>query len=95
MDLDLATLGDFATALLIGAMIGIEREKRSGDERDLASIGGLRTFILVAAFGALAGWLALEQQALWFVGLALSITAAAVAPVSACVFLRYRVIAAV
>ena len=78
MDLDLATLGDFATALLIGALVGIEREKRSGDERDLASIGGLRTFILVAALGALAGWLALEQQALWFVGLALSITAAAV-----------------
>ncbi len=78
MDLDLATLGDFATALLIGAMIGIEREKRALAENDVASIGGLRTFILVAAFGALAGWLALEQQALWFVGLALAIVAAAV-----------------
>lgn len=78
MDLDLATLGDFATALLIGALVGIEREKRSGDGSDLATIGGLRTFILVAAFGALAGWLAATQQALWFVGLALSIIAAAV-----------------
>ena len=78
MDLDLGTLGDFATALLIGAMIGIEREKRSGADSDLATIGGLRTFILVAALGALAGWLAVQQQAFWFVGLALAIVALAV-----------------
>jgi uncharacterized membrane protein (DUF4010 family) len=78
MDIELRTLGDFATALLIGAMIGIEREKRSLDERDHAAIGGLRTFILVAALGALSGWLAASQGVLWPVGLALAITAGAV-----------------
>lgn len=77
MQIDLATLGDFATALLIGALVGIEREKRAMAEQD-RTIGGLRTFILVATFGALAGWLAASQGALWIVGLALAITAAAV-----------------
>jgi uncharacterized membrane protein (DUF4010 family) len=78
MHLDLATLGDFTAALLIGALVGIEREKRAIAEQDRVNIGGLRTFILVASFGALAGWLAEAHQALWFVGLALAITAAAV-----------------
>jgi uncharacterized membrane protein (DUF4010 family) len=78
MDIDLDTLGGFATALLVGAMIGIEREKRAVADRDLATIGGLRTFILVAAFGALAGWLARSYDQLWLVGLALAIVAAAV-----------------
>jgi uncharacterized membrane protein (DUF4010 family) len=77
MHIDLATLGDFATALLIGALVGIEREKRAIAEQD-RTIGGLRTFILVAALGALAGWLAARHDALWIVGLALAVTAAAV-----------------
>lgn len=61
MDIDLATLGGFATALLIGAMIGIEREKRAAAEAD-PGIGGLRTFILVAMLGALGGWFAVLYQ---------------------------------
>lgn len=69
MDLDLDTLGGFATALLIGAMIGVEREKRSVADHD-RGIGGLRTFILVAAFGALGGWFAQVYQQLAFVGVA-------------------------
>jgi len=77
MDLDLRTLGDFATALSIGALIGIEREKRGVAEQD-AGIGGLRTFILIAALGALAGWLAERYQALWLVGIALILVGAAV-----------------
>jgi uncharacterized membrane protein (DUF4010 family) len=73
MDLDLRTLGDFVTALLIGAMIGVEREKRAVVEDD-RGIGGLRTFILVATFGALGGWFALAFGQLAFVGAALGIT---------------------
>jgi len=55
--LDLATVRDFGTALLIGALVGIEREKRKAAEVE-PGIGGLRTFILVALIGAVAGWLA-------------------------------------
>lgn len=73
MDLDLRTLGDFVTALLIGAMIGVEREKRAVVEDD-RGIGGLRTFILVATFGALGGWFALAFEQLAFVAAALGIT---------------------
>jgi uncharacterized membrane protein (DUF4010 family) len=54
--LDLAVIRDFATALLIGALIGIEREKRQAEDGE-GGIGGLRTFILVALVGAVAGWL--------------------------------------
>lgn len=72
MDLDLGTLGGFATALLIGAMIGIEREKRSVADDD-RGIGGIRTFILVATLGALGGWLAVLYQQPGFVAGALGI----------------------
>lgn len=73
MALDLETLGGFVTALLIGAMIGVEREKRAVVEDD-RGIGGLRTFILVATFGALGGWFALAFEQLAFVAAALGIT---------------------
>jgi uncharacterized membrane protein (DUF4010 family) len=52
----LPTLQDFATAILIGALIGIEREKRKAEEGEGAS-AGLRTFIMFALLGALGGWL--------------------------------------
>jgi uncharacterized membrane protein (DUF4010 family) len=55
--LDLATVRNFGTALLIGALVGIEREKRKTEEAG-AGIGGLRTFVLVALLGAIGGWLA-------------------------------------
>src|SRR5438128_1155841 len=55
--LDLATVRDFGTALLIGALVGTEREKRTSAEAE-AGIGGLRTFILLALLGAISGWLA-------------------------------------
>ena len=42
---------DFATAILLGALVGIEREKRKSEEDD-THIAGLRTFILLALFGA-------------------------------------------
>jgi len=55
--LDLATVRSFGTALLIGALVGIEREKRQSLERE-PGVGGLRTFILIALVGAISGWLA-------------------------------------
>jgi uncharacterized membrane protein (DUF4010 family) len=55
--LDLDTVRNFGTAVLIGALVGIEREKRKSREPG-PEIGGLRTFILVALIGAIAGWLA-------------------------------------
>jgi uncharacterized membrane protein (DUF4010 family) len=54
--LDQGVVGDFAVALLIGALVGIEREKRKTEEGDVGT-GGLRTFILFALVGAIAGWL--------------------------------------
>jgi uncharacterized membrane protein (DUF4010 family) len=62
------TLGLFVIALLIGALIGIEREKtqrQSGEE----SATGLRTFILIAQAGAVAAWLSRQaREPLLFVG---------------------------
>jgi uncharacterized membrane protein (DUF4010 family) len=68
-----STLQEFATALLIGALIGVEREKRKAAEV-AGSLGGLRTFILFSLLGALAGWLArtLAQPALLVAALAVA-----------------------
>lgn len=54
---DLATFQAFATALLLGALIGIERELRKAEDGP-GTLGGLRTSILFALLGALGGWLA-------------------------------------
>ena len=62
--MDFNTVRDFATALLIGALIGIEREKRKTEEGDVAT-GGLRTFILFAQVGAIAGWLSQAADMPW------------------------------
>jgi len=59
LTLDLITIRNFAIAILIGALIGIEREKRRDTEQ---MIGGLRTFILLAMVGAIGGWLADTYQ---------------------------------
>jgi uncharacterized membrane protein (DUF4010 family) len=55
----------FATAVLLGALIGIEREKRKREEGETGGIAGLRTFTLLALFGAAAGWLAQETSSPW------------------------------
>lgn len=64
-----ATLVGFVIALLIGALIGIEREKtqrKSGEE----SATGLRTFILIAQAGAASAWISREvSEPLVFVGM--------------------------
>jgi uncharacterized membrane protein (DUF4010 family) len=67
--IDLLLARDFAFALLIGALIGLEREKRKALEQD-HSIGGIRTFILFAQAGAMAGWLAVRLDAPWVFGAA-------------------------
>ncbi|MCW5622413.1 MAG: MgtC/SapB family protein [Burkholderiales bacterium] len=66
MDLtpDVITVRDFAIALLIGALVGIDREKRKREEGH-TSIGGLRTFVLMAGIGALTAWLSVEIDAPW------------------------------
>jgi hypothetical protein len=43
-DLDLGTIRKFVDALLIGALVGIEREKHKSAEPE-AGIAGLRTFV--------------------------------------------------
>ncbi len=59
-------------AILIGALIGIEREKRQRAEGE-SSAAGLRTFILLAMAGALSAWLALQHDAMWiFIGTGLA-----------------------
>jgi uncharacterized membrane protein (DUF4010 family) len=60
---DFDTVRDFATALLIGALIGIEREKRKTESG--GAPGGLRTFILIALVGASAGWLSKAMSTPW------------------------------
>lgn len=61
---DFNTVREFVTALLIGALIGIEREKRKTESGDLAT-GGLRTFILIALVGASAGWISQAASMPW------------------------------
>lgn len=71
MDLPFERIG---IALLIGALIGIEREKRQRAEGE-ESAAGVRTFILLAMAGALSAWLARENDSVWiFVGAGLAST---------------------
>ena len=72
--LDLSTVREFATALLIGALIGIEREKRKSEEGDVGA-AGLRTFILVSQVGAISGWLARTFGLPWLIVGALAVVA--------------------
>jgi uncharacterized membrane protein (DUF4010 family) len=76
---DVGVIWDFATALLIGALIGVEREKRRSE--DLEGIG-LRTFILFALIGAVAGFLSRGGGLPW-------VLLAAFLPVSALLFAGY------
>ena len=61
MDLPFERIG---IAILIGALIGIEREKRQRAEGE-ESAAGLRTFILLAMAGGLSAWLARETASMW------------------------------
>ena len=69
---------DFATAIVLGALIGIEREKRKAEEEDYGHVAGLRTFILLALLGASAGWLSRTFSTPWILAAALLIVGAVV-----------------
>ena len=66
----LATAGNFAIAILLGALVGVEREKRKSEEEDTGHIAGLRTFTLLALLGAVAGWLSRETSSPWILAAA-------------------------
>lgn len=63
---DLALIRAFAIALAIGALVGVEREKHR--ERSGHGGAGLRSFMLIAETGAIAGWLAQQLAAPWLLG---------------------------
>jgi uncharacterized membrane protein (DUF4010 family) len=68
---------DFAIALFIGALVGIEREMSATGERGLA---GIRTFILFALVGATAAWMSRALESPWpFVAGVLSVAGLVVA----------------
>jgi uncharacterized membrane protein (DUF4010 family) len=70
---------DFAIALLIGALLGIDRERHKTTEGDVG-IGGVRTFTLFALAGAVSAWLARQQQNAWiFVATVMAVAAMTVA----------------
>ena len=72
---DLSLVLDFATALGIGALVGIEREKRKSEPGQTGT-AGLRTFILYAEAGALGGWLAHSTGQPWLLLGVLAVVAA-------------------
>jgi uncharacterized membrane protein (DUF4010 family) len=80
MDFDDAT--NFVIALLIGILVGIEREKKKGElggERDGAhSFGGIRTHVLLAELGAASAWLSADAAQPWIFIVTLAVTGAAV-----------------
>lgn len=63
-EVDVIVVRDFLIALLIGALVGIEREKDKAGKGEL-SFGGLRTFILFAQAGAVSAWLSVHFGTPW------------------------------
>jgi len=77
--MDPALARHFLAAFLIGALVGIEREKRKRDDPAHA-FGGIRTHILLALAGATAAWLARTLAMPWiFVATLLAVAAIGVA----------------
>jgi uncharacterized membrane protein (DUF4010 family) len=67
----------FGIAALLGALVGIEREKHRRERRaKTEQSAGLRTFILLALFGACTAWLARAFDSYWIVVAGLLITGA-------------------
>ena len=75
MDLEVAR--NFLIALLIGALVGIDRERKK-DAAPGGSFGGIRTHILLALIGAASARLALERSLPWVLVVALAVVGAAV-----------------
>lgn len=73
MQTELALLQNFAFALAIGALVGIEREKHK--IANLSSFGGVRTFMLLALLGAVGAWLSQQLKLPWLELLVLAVVA--------------------
>lgn len=72
----LTVAGHFAIAILLGALVGIEREKRKVEEQETQHIAGLRTFTLLALLGAATGFLSRSISSPWILAAALLIVGA-------------------
>lgn len=72
---------DFAIALAIGALVGVEREKHR--EQVGRGAAGLRSFMLIAETGAAAAWLAQKLSAPWLLGVVLLALTLLIGPLSA------------
>jgi uncharacterized membrane protein (DUF4010 family) len=59
IEIDTGVAQRFLVALLIGALVGVEREKNQSASGH-RTIAGLRTFILLALLGSVAAWLSLH-----------------------------------
>lgn len=72
-EFDFAVARDFGTALLLGGLLGIEREKRN--TRAGHGHAGLRSFVMLSQLGALGGFLSVQMGSPWV--LAATVLAAA------------------
>jgi uncharacterized membrane protein (DUF4010 family) len=76
-ELDLTLVRDVAIAMLIGALVGIDREKKLAQE-SRRGIGGIRTFILLGLLGAVAALGARAWQLPWLLPLVVLVVGAMV-----------------
>ncbi|MBI2992804.1 MAG: MgtC/SapB family protein [Gammaproteobacteria bacterium] len=77
-EVDVIVVRNFLIALLIGALVGIEREKTKTAAGEI-TFGGLRTFILFAQAGAVGAWLSLHYNTPWiFVASLVAVSAAVI-----------------
>lgn len=70
--IDLALARNLLVAISIGALIGVERERRHAHEP--SSLGGIRTFTLLGMAGALGTWLSQELGSLLLLGVTALVT---------------------
>jgi uncharacterized membrane protein (DUF4010 family) len=75
-EFDFAVAQNFGTALLLGGLIGIEREKRN--VRAGHGNAGLRSFVMFSQLGAIAGYLGTVHAMAWVLPAALLAAAAVV-----------------
>jgi uncharacterized membrane protein YhiD involved in acid resistance len=67
---------NFATAVLLGALVGIEREKRKAEEGETSAPQGFALLPLLALLGAAAAWLSRSTSSPWILAVALLIVGA-------------------
>lgn len=78
LEIDVTVVRNFLLAMLIGALVGVEREKSKKAVED-PSFGGLRTFILFAEAGAVSAWLSQHLFTPWiFIATIIAVSAAVI-----------------